>query len=50
MRASGPSPVVTKRRYSAPHVTDAGSLRDLTFGGTPSVRSDSGANQMRPTG
>jgi hypothetical protein len=48
MRSSPPSPVVTKRRYSAPRVTDAGSLRDLTFGGTSDPLSDSGSNMMMP--
>lgn len=48
MRSSPPSAAVTKRRYSAPRVTDAGSLRDLTFGGTSAVTSDSGNNMMMP--
>jgi hypothetical protein len=39
-----------KRRYEAPRVTDAGSLRDLTFGGAPSPLSDSGQNNMSPMG
>jgi hypothetical protein len=48
MRSSPPSPAVTKRRYSAPRVTDAGSLRDLAFGGAASNVSDSGTNMMMP--
>lgn len=39
-----------KRHYEAPRVTDAGSLRDLTFGGVPSPTSDSGNNNMSPMG
>lgn len=36
-----------KRCYSPPRVADAGSLRDLTFGGDTSVTSDSGMNNMQ---
>lgn len=46
--SSKPAGAGAKRRYSAPHVTDAGSLRDLTFAGAASVASDSGTNMMMP--
>jgi hypothetical protein len=48
MTPSSSSAAATKRPYSAPRVTDAGSLRDLTLGGNPSNLSDSGSNHMRP--
>ena len=36
-----------KRPYRAPSVADAGSLRNLTFGGSTTLTSDSGSNMMR---
>jgi hypothetical protein len=43
-----PSAAGGKRPYVAPRVIDAGSLRDLTFGGVSDPVSDSGNNMMMP--
>jgi hypothetical protein len=33
--------------YERPIIEELGTVRELAFGGTPSVTSDSGSNQMR---